>query len=738
MTGIRFIEMGWRNFQSYGNNMTIISLDFKKPTVISGKNLDDSTEGRIDSNGAGKSTILNVLAFVLYDETISNIKKDKLINWINEKNMEGYVTFEKNGVFFKVERFRKHSKKGGDGIRIYSNNTGVFAEDDADIARSGIRQANEQIVEILGTPFDVFNRVVLLTASTDSFFSLPATSAAGKTCQRDILEELFGYTEISTKSEILKKKTAADKKELDRLFELNKQILEESERLQNQIIFSEEQSSKWISDNEAEITRLESIIKKQSEINFEEEKLIFDQIKKIEIKIQEKVLSIREKEMQINAFERAKQLFVDWDTKRNNDLTNIKASIQKYASIDFESQVELHKLITDYQREYDLLKREVTIHSANSRKLDAAIKSMLDEIGHLKDNKCPYCKQSLQDVQDKIDTLSANIELDKKQYTDIVQTETNTEDRIAALEKLLKEKRVELVFSTMNETLAKKVEAESLAKRLSEREAEANPHIVQEKSTDTTDISELKDAINLLRAKIDKFKCVQKFQNERDLANSESSLQSNRKLLDSIRLQTNPHTATISKLKNTQLPENKNKEIEELKDDVEHQEFLYKLLTKKDSYIRKALLSKNLPFLNTRLRHHLSKTGLPHKVMFTENMTAEISKIGIQIDYANLSKGQKCRIDLAVNFAFRDVLQTRHEKINLCMLDEFLDNGLSTAGVDMAVKMLKEIAREEKFPMFIISHKEEVAAMFDSKVEIELNKKFSNIVRADIPFRSTQ
>ena len=93
-TPVKFKTLTIRNFMSYGNNDTVIDLEFNKPVLIIGKNLDAVVNGQIDSNGSGKTAILNALAFGLYDNTISNIDKGSLINNINKKNLEVSVVFE--------------------------------------------------------------------------------------------------------------------------------------------------------------------------------------------------------------------------------------------------------------------------------------------------------------------------------------------------------------------------------------------------------------------------------------------------------------------------------------------------------------------------------------------------------------------------------------------------------------------------------------------------------------------
>ncbi len=151
------------------------------------------------------------------------------------------------------------------------------------------------------------------------------------------------------------------------------------------------------------------------------------------------------------------------------------------------------------------------------------------------------------------------------------------------------------------------------------------------------------------------------------------------------------------------------------------------MLTKKDSFVRKALLNKNIPFLNQRLAHYLGDLGLSHTVEFTHEMTAHISQFGRPMDFGNLSNGQAARVNIALSFAFRDVLQSLHEKINICMLDEVLDVGLDPVGVQAAAKMLTRKARDENLALFIISHRDEIDGAFDRKLIIQMSKGFSYI-----------
>ena len=192
----------------------------------------------------------------------------------------------------------------------------------------------------------------------------------------------------------------------------------------------------------------------------------------------------------------------------------------------------------------------------------------------------------------------------------------------------------------------------------------------------------------------------------------------------------NPHVDSLEELKAVKLEEIPYDELEKLNKHNIHEKFLLKLLTDKNSFVRKVLLNKNIPFLNTRVAHYLSQLGLPHTVEFSHAMTANISQFDRPMSFGQLSNGQRARINLALSFAFRDVLESMHEKINVCMLDEVLDVGLNSSGVAAAARMLKRKARDEGLSLFIITHRDEIDSAFDRVMTVQMSKGFSYIKEA--------
>lgn len=198
-----------------------------------------------------------------------------------------------------------------------------------------------------------------------------------------------------------------------------------------------------------------------------------------------------------------------------------------------------------------------------------------------------------------------------------------------------------------------------------------------------------------------------------------------RQKIEELEEATNPYLEPLEELEDMKLDDIDYSIMDELNKKVEHQRFLLKVLTKKDSFVRKVLLNKYLPFLNARLSEYITALGLQHRVEFTHELIAEISQFGRKLDFGNLSAGQRARVNIALSFAFRDVLQSLHAPISICLLDEVLDVGLDAVGVQMAAKMLKRKARDEKLSLYIISHRDEIDSAFDRTLTIQMEKGFS-------------
>ncbi len=170
----------------------------------------------------------------------------------------------------------------------------------------------------------------------------------------------------------------------------------------------------------------------------------------------------------------------------------------------------------------------------------------------------------------------------------------------------------------------------------------------------------------------------------------------------------NPYVEQIESLRSTALEEISFDTINDLTELREHQEFLHKLLTSKDSFIRKKIIDQNIAYLNQRLAYYLDKLGLPHEVRFGSDLEVEITEYGRDLDFDNLSRGERNRLILGLSWAFRDIYESLNRPMNLMCIDELIDSGMDTLGVESALGVLKRMQRDQGKNIMLISHKEEL------------------------------
>jgi DNA repair exonuclease SbcCD ATPase subunit len=179
-----------------------------------------------------------------------------------------------------------------------------------------------------------------------------------------------------------------------------------------------------------------------------------------------------------------------------------------------------------------------------------------------------------------------------------------------------------------------------------------------------------------------------------------------------------PYSEQISEMENQALQEINFDRINQLTRTMEHQKFLLDILTSKDSFVRKKIIDQNLSYLNGRLTHYLDKIGLPHQVIFKNDLQVEITELGRELDFDNLSRGERNRLILGLSFAFRDVWENLYSPINTLFIDELIDSGLDTMGVENAIAILKDMSRRRQKSIWLVSHREELAGRVPNVLKV--------------------
>jgi len=208
------------------------------------------------------------------------------------------------------------------------------------------------------------------------------------------------------------------------------------------------------------------------------------------------------------------------------------------------------------------------------------------------------------------------------------------------------------------------------------------------------------------------------YDKESDAIQHQATLSNLEQQIAAKQTETDPYGEQIEEMQQQALQEVTYDALNELTRLQEHQDFLLKLLTSKDSFIRKKIIEQNLSYLNARLTHYLDRVGLPHTVVFQNDLTVSIEELGRELDFDNLSRGERNRLILSMSWAFRDVFESLYQPINLLFIDEMIDNGLDTAGVENALALLKHMSRERHKSIWLVSHRDELAGRVENILKV--------------------
>jgi len=188
---ILFESIRWKNFLSTGNNFTEINFQKSLTTLI------------IGSNGAGKSTVLDALTFVLFGKAFRNINKPQLINSTNEKDCLVEIEFKIGSVEYKVRRGIKPNI-----FEIYRNGNLL------DQNSSSVDQQKWFEQTIIKMNYKSFTQIVILGSS--NFVPFMQLSSSHR---REVIEDLLDIKIFSSMNTIIKEKIKALKDEI-KTFEL--------------------------------------------------------------------------------------------------------------------------------------------------------------------------------------------------------------------------------------------------------------------------------------------------------------------------------------------------------------------------------------------------------------------------------------------------------------------------------------------------------------------------------------
>jgi DNA repair exonuclease SbcCD ATPase subunit len=252
---ILFKKIKWKNFLSTGNQFTEINLKKDATTLIVG------------TNGAGKSTVLDALTFVLFGKSFRGINKPQLINSTNEKDCLVEIEFEIGTNQWKVRRGIKPNI-----FEIVRNGSVI------DQNSSAVDQQKWFEQTVLKMNYKSFTQIVILGSS--NFVPFMQLSTANR---REVIEDLLDIKIFSSMTMIIKDKIRSLREEI-RTLELKKDSFKDKVQMQNNFIEELETRSKnKIVDSKSKISLLMDEVDLHMRENSITEEDVFKYIKEQEI-----------------------------------------------------------------------------------------------------------------------------------------------------------------------------------------------------------------------------------------------------------------------------------------------------------------------------------------------------------------------------------------------------------------------------------------------------------------------
>jgi DNA repair exonuclease SbcCD ATPase subunit len=580
---IKLKDLTVKNFMSVGNQTQAVDFDQENLTLVLGENLDQGGDDSGSRNGTGKTTIINALSYALYGKALTNIKANNLINKTNSKGMLVTLTFEKDGIDYRIERGR-----GPNFLKFYINNQEQQAEDES---QGDSRKTQEDIGTLLNMSHDMFKHIVALNTYSEPFLSMRAND------QRAIIEQLLGITILTEKADSLKEQV------------------------------------KQVKDAVAEETIKINTMQSSNE--------------KIQVTIDN---------LQKN--QRA------WRAKSKQDEEKLKNAIVELEKLDIDAELQAHDQLmswNEHNKQILALRKELSTLEPALIRADKSVETAKKDIEELDEAICYTCGQELHE--------------DKK--AEIAERKSKELDDAIAYQKEITQK--------------------------------------------VTDVAVDLDTIGDINGCPTTF-----YETAKEAYEHRNNVDNLRQTLVNKTEETDPYQEQIDDLNATAMQEIDWDPINQLTEYKEHQEFLLKLLTNKDSFIRKKIIDQNLAYLNNRLTYYLDKLGLPHQVQFLNDLNVEITQLGQDLDFDNLSRGERNRLILGLSFAFRDVWESLYQNINLLFIDELIDSGMDSAGVENSLSVLKKMSRERQKNIYLISHKDELIGRVNNVLKVVKENGFTS------------
>jgi DNA repair exonuclease SbcCD ATPase subunit len=412
---ITFQKIRWKNFLSTGNTFTEIDFQEHHTNLI------------IGTNGAGKSTVLDALTFVLFNKPFRKINKPQLVNTTNERECLVEIEFVINTRQYVVRRGIKPAI-----FDIVVNGVELHREAD-DRAMQRILEEN-----ILKLNYKSFTQIVILGSSTFVPFMQLTTSN-----RREVIEDLLDIRIFSAMNNIIKDKLR-EKKDQIKSLELKKENLKDKMKMQESFIEElENRGNANINSNKEKISKLDTEVGIYMNENASTEENIFKYTKE-----QEEVVGAGDKLVKLNNLKGKISQKVTAITKEHKFFT--ENTVCPTCTQDIEESFRLNR-ITDAQNKakelqkgYQDLEETIKIEQERERQFIALSKEITKLNHEISQNntRISLNQRQIRDLESEIQTITENLANRNTEHEKLEEFRSNLQKTFEDLSK----KKEEIVY----------------------------------------------------------------------------------------------------------------------------------------------------------------------------------------------------------------------------------------------------------------------------------------------------
>lgn len=632
--------------------------------TIEGVNLDEPSS----TNGCGKSSIISAIYWCLTGSTLTNeVLADEVVNETAGKDCYVTLYIESDENQIELTRTRKHSQLG---------NNLVLKIDGQDVSCHKIADTQERLNQLIKIPFNLLHSTIMMTHDIQSAFSDLSPQQRVQT-----LESIRDYSIWDR----VRDEANKDIKECDKEINEKTQII-------NEMTGSYKTYEGLIKTTDQDI---EETMKTGISLNGKE------QLKSYENEIQNYTEQLKNKRLEL---EEAQKIQLEDLSKYTVQLNQINEEYnKKKTELDNTYKEKLDQLRSNSQKKVDETKTEINGLNSKNQTLNFEVRDLTRQANELQkwfdSPNCPTCGRPLVRTEEEINSKKTKLEELKTNNEKTAETIKENEKTIAEKQSLVTN------LTEQFETDEKKVKEEyqNELTKLNEENQKNSKAINEEYKQKQEGQKESKQKVYNLGQEVSQLEAKIGEVNGLKIKLQEQ-LESLRAKIQKLKEDKTKYEEEIKKI--TEDGKTVRAYINDLMAKRELSDYYYKLLGSKGE-LRPYLLNRDIENLNTYMQRYIHCFFKNTEVELRLNgasIEIDINSLGIKKSVSKLSGGEKKRLDLAIQFALYDLLQSTSQiSFNILCLDE-IEAQLDSLGCQQLIGIIEDLSERVETAYWITNN----------------------------------